>query len=306
MKWIKFPDLFGQEYRDALNNALERSEIDAVNVPWDVAEAEISSTGDSSDTLYFVESDTGTFFMVFNPGVAPFDDRHFRRAIVAASDVAALEPDPGLESASAISPPGISHRDAEITAIGFDPSLAQSEWAQSRYNGEVSEVIYQTFITDFFEEEIAAFAENWRELLGIDARVEVIDFDAWEDALALGEIGMTTISLGAANPDPHAIFGIFETVWGEDADSHAYLETLRLLDAAASELDRAERIRAYQELEQYILDEALAMPLLWFNDGYYIRTQPWVHDYMPSKWAVSQFNDVWFDETAPERELPAQ
>ncbi len=302
--WVEFTDVSGQEYLDAQNNAFDRSEIDTIDVPWDIAESETERVPPSRNPPYFVEADTGSFFMVFNPSVAPFDDRHFRRALVAASNITAWEPSPGLDSADAISPPGMPYRSSDITSISFDRSRAQSEWEQSRYHGDALDIVYHTYITDFLEDEIGMFADSWRAAFGIKTRIEVIEFERWDSVVERGEIGMTSVGTSAANPDPHAIFGVFETLWGENNDAVEYQEVLLRLDTAASELDRAARIRTYQELEQHLLDEALAMPLLWFNDGYYVRTQPWVRDYKPSKWAVSRFKDVWFDNTAPKRELP--
>ena len=302
--WVEFPDLFGQDYRNAQKNAFDRAELDALYVPSDFAQSELDAAGEVVAVPYFVESDTGTFFMVFNPSEKPFDDRHFRRALVSASDVAVLEPNSGLQVADAISPPGMPYRDDTVQALGYDTSLARTEWEKSRHAGQVDKVVYRTYISDFFEEEMARFSETWVEVLGVSGEVEISDYAEWKSALDRGEIGMTSVSMSAANPAPHAILGVFETIWGENIVSVEYAVVLDRLDAAASELDRAKRVGLYQELEQYLLDEALAMPLLWFDDGYYIRAQPWVHDFKPSKWAVSRFKDVWFDHRAPQRELP--
>ena len=302
--WVEFPDLFGQEYRNAQDYAFGRAEVDALYVPSDIAQSELDSDDASASAVYFLEADTGTFFAVFNPSVEPFDDRHFRRALVSATNVAAVNPNPGLRIADAISPPGMPYRGDSIRPIGFDTSLARDEWEQSRYHGEPLIVVYRTYVSEFFEEEMSRFSESWIDVLGVTGEVEVSDYAAWESALARGEIGMTSVSISAANPDPHAIFGVFESLWGEEVDSDQYEIVLDRLSGAASELDRAKRVAAYQDLEQYLLDEALAMPLLWFDDGYFIRVQPWVHNFRPSKWSVSRFKDVWFDDTAPERVLP--
>ncbi len=77
-----------------------------------------------------------------------------------------------------------------------------------------------------------------------------------------------------------------------------------MMSDAAAELDNAERQRKYEEIEQHILDQALAIPLQALDAHRDLLIQSWVHDLDFPRYHGSAFRDVWFDETAPERELP--
>jgi len=78
----------------------------------------------------------------------------------------------------------------------------------------------------------------------------------------------------------------------------------QMLRDAASRLDEAARLEQLADLEQHILDEALALPLYWTTPTAGYRLQPWVHGFNVPKYGGSIFADVWFDDTAPARELP--
>ena len=70
--------------------------------------------------------------------------------------------------------------------------------------------------------------------------------------------------------------------------------------AAASERDPVVALQLYAEVEQYLLDNALVVPL-WEQSSfeYANRVQQWVHGYAVGRYGGSRCKNVWFDETYP-------
>ena len=104
--------------------------------------------------------------------------------------------------------------------------------------------------------------------------------------------------------DAYAVLNVLPTIFGGDQPSEEF-ETARLmLSSAASENDTVRRLELYSEVEEYMLDQALVLPITWSVSGESAHLKPWVHGYTIPKYGGSRFRDVWFDDTAPNRELP--
>ncbi len=71
---------------------------------------------------------------------------------------------------------------------------------------------------------------------------------------------------------------------------------------AAAEPDASTRLDLYREIEAYVIDEAIAVPLLWSNNIARATMQPWIHGYERPKYHGSRFVDVWIDRAHPDFE----
>ena len=107
-------------------------------------------------------------------------------------------------------------------------------------------------------------------------------------------------------PDPHAVLREFIAPFG-DGNSVGELAIVgKMINEASATQDAADRAARYAAIEQYIIDQALAYPIR--VDEYHsdMRVQPWVHGLSFPQYGASRYRDVWFDETAPKRQLPGQ
>ena len=66
-----------------------------------------------------------------------------------------------------------------------------------------------------------------------------------------------------------------------------------------------ERHERYLAIEEYVAEQALAIPIAVLESPIKYRYHDWVHDFHPPKYPGSVFHRVWLDETAPKRELPS-
>lgn len=89
-----------------------------------------------------------------------------------------------------------------------------------------------------------------------------------------------------------------------DVNQGLYGQIRREVDTAASDPDPTVRERKFREVELFILTNALAIPIFGHYPSDEIATQPWVHGFDINPYGDSAFQDVWFDDTAPERQIP--
>ena len=88
--------------------------------------------------------------------------------------------------------------------------------------------------------------------------------------------------------------------FGPNADSPEVREVNALLDAAAAEADAVTRAELYADIEEHILDRALAIPIAWGSDTKYELVREWISGYEPSRYPSSVFKDVVVDTSHPD------
>ena len=106
------------------------------------------------------------------------------------------------------------------------------------------------------------------------------------------------------HPVPHNVLARFGTLFLDDQQDGHYATVRSMLEAAAAEPDPQERQEMYLKTEEYVLANALVLPL---DAGYATEmavVQPWVHGFVNPGQGGSVFHNVWFDNTAPERQFP--
>lgn len=120
------------------------------------------------------------------------------------------------------------------------------------------------------------------------------------DQFDVGELEMKENFIFTRYPDPHTVLGMFDSMFGKPQISPEYAEAERMLHEASAEADAVKRIEKYVELERYILEQGLALPMFWRLDGYSWRVQPWVNDLQFPKYYRSMLKDVWIDASHPQ------
>ena len=245
-------------------------------------------------------------FLVLNPAAPPFDDVHFRRAVVASADVEAI-----IWSQSEIR----RLITADLTTLElpdihpkFDLELSKMEFAKSKYAEQEQEwdVGYlgpDTFGILYEVEELFAM---WREALNLN-----VDEEEWDRGVLDEFEGRYNNNYHfrifhevPAFPDPVAVLRAITAPFGEIAKAPEFVEIEDMLTAAATELDTVKRHEMYLEIEEHLAEQALVIPIEVIEGSDSYRVHPWVHDLDPPKYPGSTFHNVWLDERAPVRELP--
>ncbi len=290
------------EWGDRLGDAFRASRIDVARYEWEGA--------DETELAVFPQAPL-TAFLAFNIKVPPFDDVEFRRALLYAADLNRWDEPLVSWVATRIIPPALnpgvsggfsSSRDLRRLT---DTNGAKTAIARSIYAADVENIGIE-LITQYEGTEVFfdAVFESWEEKLGVSGEIVEVSADEFAEMSARGEVPMTFHSIAPHYPDPHAVLGVFEGMYGdEDVPSeHAELESM--ITDALIEPD-PERLRWQSDyIALHILDRALALPLFWNPSEVTWAVQPWVRGFEAAAYPRSVFKDVWFDETAPDRGLP--
>ena len=272
----------------------------------DEAQAEEFQQSNGAKFATFKQSPSA-FFLALNPGLPPMDDAHFRRSLASTADRDVIFQG-GVRWDYAIVPPRLTGTRSPPTGVALDIEQSRIELGKSKYADRTSEIdiILYSDGADRFEPELESLFTLWSESLDIRAELRFIEtFEEYQSMRDGARVPIRLFSVEPIYPDDYAVLRLFNGAFGSGGGPSSNDENLlSLLTQSKSEPDPRVRRDLYTELEEYILSEALAIPLYVDWRDTQVVLQPWVHGYNPKRFAGSTFHDVWFDDTAPERSLP--
>lgn len=244
-----------------------------------------------------------TWFLIFNPAQPPFDDVAFRRALVAGSDVEEVFPYTSVDSLRLV-PPSAAKSDAEIESIRFDIDEADAELAKSKYSQSIDGFSVELESSGLARAVLGPLFDQWYERFGIDvvfdAGMDIIfDSDDVEDEPIVSQ-PMRLIFLSPQYPDSHAILRTFIAPFGEGSSVGELVEVEKMIEDAVQESDAYTRSLKYAEIEQYIIDQALALPLRLDDYHFEFRVQPWVNGLEFPMYGGSAFYGVRIESSTGE------
>ena len=248
-------------------------------------------------------------FLIFNSGLPPYDDQFFRRALIRSVELESHHEDGYRhEVPGSLIPPLLTGHDPDLAGIGYDPvkavdNLERSEHADGRSGFRPT---FHTNIDGHFKDEFDFIADKWKSELGIGrGKYQYAFSDAYEELLANGKLEMRFKDVSARYPDGLAVLSELLHPFGSGNSSSEQAELDAMIQSAKAEADAAARLGIYGDIQEHVLEQALVMPFEWPSTaGSGISLQPWVRGYREPAFHGSRFKDVWFDDTAPKRELP--
>lgn len=245
-------------------------------------------------------------FLMLNPTAPPFDDIHFRRAVVASADTGSITRS-SLKDRRLITDDLTTLELFDVHA-GFDLEMARAELVRSKYADHVEDwdIGYlwpDTFAIMF---EIEKLFSTWNQVLNLSIKEHRSRSGAPNemDGPASNKLHFRMFHEVPVFPDPVAVLRAIVSPFGDTDKAPEFLKIEEMLQAAATESDAVKRHEMYIEIEKYLADQALVIPIEVIAGSVSYRTQPWVHDLKPPKFPGSTFYNVWLDARAPKRELP--
>ena len=245
-----------------------------------------------------------TTFIALNPAVVPLNDLSFRRALAASAEPhrAELWYSPALSLLN----PELPGADPDPPITMYDPEQARALLEQSVYR-RGDRLSFHDYSGVNFGEYFEAMAMAWYETLGLRFSVFTIASDSgFARALENGEVQMVYRELSASYPSQQEFIEEFVAIFGTD-NSAPELETLRgMVDAARRETDNARIVELHREIDRYVSEQVLAIPLYWSKtgDGDLMRVQSWVEDFeIPIYGSGSIFKNVRLGVDAPIRTI---
>ena len=236
----------------------------------------------------------GVAFLAFNTATAPLDDIHVRRAIVAASNVSESQ---GTVAAYSLLWDGLPGYDPDVAVDRYDLAAASDEVDLSEHsdlksfnpltlchwNNLGGGLSIQADLTDF--------AESWAQAIGI----EVVESESTSDECPQ-DADIVSVYIEPRFPDPHAVLAPVATLFGDEAGD--YDRVAELINAAASTADTVSRLSRYSEIERYLHDQALVLPIFWNRTIITEHIRNTVRGYNPKLYGGSTYSSVWLDQSA--------
>jgi ABC-type transport system substrate-binding protein len=267
---------------------------------------QLERAADSNDGLYgntVVETGLCTTYVTFNTSLAPFDDQLVRQAFVHAVDreryVEAVTNSEAVVGRGVL-PPGMPGYSDEVLPPRYDPDMARTLLAQSRYYagaGEPPEIIWTLGSSSGrYSGAAALLVDMWEEHLEVQVRVEGIDWESYFDRIDRGDYGHLLFEGWCADyPDPENFLDLLFR--SDSAQNHAHFNDAHfdsLVERARTEPDVESRLALYRQAEQYLLDQAPAL-FLSHSAANYGVWKPYVHGYIPSPIGVPQHAYLWIE-----------
>ena len=230
-----------------------------------------------------------TSYLGFNVEQPPFDDPNVRQALALA-----LEIDKKIEvtlkgldqRAAGFLPPGMLGHNEALEPSAFDPDAARKLLRKSSYGGAENLPPIKSYSSD------GAIHWAWRKHLGLEVEaVSVFAFSDWLERLDNREFGVFTGGWCADYPDPQNFLDVlFHSDSDENRFSYSNEEVDALLEEAAVEPDVDRRVSLYQQAEQLILDDWVAVPL-WHSRNF-LLVQPYVKGFELTPIRVPQLQNI--------------
>jgi len=261
----------------------ESGEIDMTGISYGSAERFLDPTEPLHNELVTgVNLCTG--YVTFDTTQPPFDDVKVRKAFSMAFDrqkyIDVVLNGRALP-AIGIYPPGLPGFNIGLNGLPYDPERARQLLAESKYANNMPSIIYtDAGIGSSIGADVAALAQMWQQVLGVEITVENLEPNYYIDKIYAGEHGQIFGGGWCADyPDPENFADVlFHTGSAQNSGGYSNPELDTLLESARVEQDVTKRIEMYQKAEQMIVDDA---PVLFtIHSLSYQLVKPYVKGYV--------------------------
>ena len=264
----------------------------------------IDQASDVANPLHLelaVTPELSLYYIGFNTAQPPFDDVNVRRAFCLAVNkerIAKLILRDMVDVADGILPPGMPGYKEAPEELDYDVEEAKELIATSKY-GDVSNLPPITITIEGYGNSIpsylGAIIQEWQQNLGVKVSVRQLETEDFLYNLKQEKDEMFMLGWVADYPDPHNFLDIlFYT--GSESNIFEYSNSNLddLLDQAAVEQNRADRLAMYQQAEQLVVDDAPCLPL--FHGTNYILVKPYVKNYELSPLGIPDLSTVYLEK----------
>jgi len=237
----------------------------------------------------------------FNVTKPPFDDVNVRRAFTMALDkdrMIALIFRDLVQRAEGILPPGIPGYNPDLVGLDYNVAAARELINQSSY-GDVANLPPITITTGGYGGLISPVLEaavtQWRENLGVEVTVRVLDPNYYVYNLKAEKDEMFDMGWVADYPHPEDFLGVlFRTGAENNFAEYSNPAFDALIDQAGVEADAAASLELYRQAEQMLVNDAAILPL-WFGENF-VLVKPHVHGYVVNPLGFAWLNKVTIED----------
>jgi oligopeptide transport system substrate-binding protein len=224
----------------------------------------------------------GLLFIGFNTRVKPFDDRRVRQAFNYAVNKEAIVREitkMGSLPASGALPPGMPGHDPDLQGYAYNPAKAKQLLAEADYPNGAGFPVVQLWTVSKAESTKAELAAYQRYLAELGVKVDIhfaTEWTRYTELLRRGELPMFRYAWYADLPDPdNFLFPLLHSSSPVNYGAYRNPRVDELLEQARKQLDYAQRIALYREVERIVMDDAPWITQ--HNHVFEYLYQPYVH-----------------------------
>ena len=220
-------------------------------------------------------------YIGFNTQLKPFDDQRVRQAFNYAVNTEAIVREitkMGSLPATGVLPPGMLGYDPELQGYAYDPAKAKRLLAEAGYPDGAGFPVVQLWSVHKAESTKAELAAYQRYLAEVGVQVDIHfapDWPAYRAMLEQGKLPMFRLVWYADIPDPDNMLSpLLHSTSPTNRTFYRNPLVDQLLEQARKELDEAQRIALYREVERLVMDDAP-----WITQHHYVLDylyQPYV------------------------------
>ncbi len=258
-------------------NAFMADQLDVTNLYGD----QIEQVKAQDPALVSSYSDGGSYFLDFNVQREYYGNANLRRALSYAIDTPSLLANvikddslaaDGLVPFGIGGADGLPYADSRGKLFAYDADKAKSyfEKALSELNTTADKLKLELTVydTSYSQTQAVYLQQQWKEKLGIDVSIRVLELKAFSDALLASDFGMIVGSWAPTANDAMSYLEAFTT--GDPNNFGLYSNTAvdGLVDKANRETDPGKRQALMIEAEKVLVDEAAFGPLYFTRTTY--------------------------------------
>ena len=251
-------------------------------------------------------------YIGFNTQLKPFDDRRVRQAFNYAVNKEAIVREitkrAGLTATGAL-PPGMPGYDPDLQGYYYHPEKAKQLLAEAGYPDGIGFPVVQLWSNHQAEYTKAELAAYQKYLADLGVRVEIHyapDWPTYKAMLQQGKVPMFRLLRSADIPDPDNFLA--PMLHSASPTNYTFYRNPlvdRLLGQARGEVDDAQRLALYREVESLVMDDAP-----WIAQNYYTFEylyQPYVQGVEVSLLGnrAIPLKKVWFKKSFAEGDMRA-
>jgi oligopeptide transport system substrate-binding protein len=252
-------------------------------------------------------------YIGFNTQLKPFDDRRVRQAFNFAVNKEAIVREitkMGALTATGALPPGMPGYDPDLQGYYYHPEKAKRLLAEAGYPDGAGFPVVQLWSVHQAETTKAELAAYQKYLADLGVRVEIHyahDWPAYKAMMERGKLPMFRLLRSANIPDPDNFLA--PMLHSASPTNYTFYRNPlvdRLLEQARREVDDAQRIALYREVERLVMDDAP-----WIGQNYYVFEylyQPYVQGVEVSLLGnrAIPLKKIWFRKNLTEGSMGAE
>jgi ABC-type oligopeptide transport system substrate-binding subunit len=243
---------------------------------------------------YSVSPNFSTMFILFNLSIHPLNDVRIRRAFALATDREAwcevLHGGSGIPAVGGVVPPHLPGSLID-SIVSFDPERAAKLIAEAGFPAGIGFPELSLMVTASGDiEQEHWLTHQWSKHLGINAQLEVVEWDKVVSRVRRGEYSLALRTWFADYPDSDSFLRTNITLFQGGWD---HPEFRQLVNRARVSRDQNERVQLYQSAEAIIVDQVPVIPMS--HERAHRLLKPWLRTFPISPMGEVHLKDTIVD-----------